>query len=51
MTDRLFANDNHFVFGAIMSKNRFRFLKGHTYIDNPQERTQPLETDIFAAVR
>ena len=42
MTDRL---------GAIMSKNRFRFLKGHICFDNPQERTQLQETDRFAAVR
>ena len=40
MTDRLFSNDSHFAFGAIMSKNRFRFLKGHIYFSNPQERTQ-----------
>ena len=51
MTDRLFSNDSHFVFGAIMSKNRFRFLKGHICFDNPQERTQLWETDRFAAVR
>ena len=31
MTDRLFSSDIHFVFGAIMSKNRFRFLKGHMF--------------------
>ena len=51
MTDRLFSNDSHFVFVAIMSKNCFRFLKGHIYFDNPQERTQLWETDRFAAVR
>ena len=51
MTDRLFSHDSHFVFGAIMSKNRFRFLKGHICFDNPQERTQLQETDRFAAVR
>ena len=39
MTDRLFSNDSHFVFGAIMSKNRLRFLKGDICFDNPQERT------------
>ena len=47
MNDGLSSNDSHFVFGAIMSKNRFRFLKGHTCFDNPQER----ETDRFSAVR
>ena len=45
MTDRLFSNDSHFVFGAIMSKNRFRFLKGHICFDNAQESTQLWETD------
>ena len=51
MTDRLFSNDSHFVFGAIMSKNRFRFLKGNICFDKPQERTQLWETDRFAAVK
>ena len=51
MTDRLFSNDNDFVFGAIMSKNRFRFRKGHICFNNSQERTQLWETDRFAAVR
>ena len=40
MTDRIFSNDSHFVFGAIMSKNHFRFLKGHICFDNTQEGTQ-----------
>ena len=40
MTDRLFSNDSHFSFGAIMSKNRFRFHKDHICFDNPQEKTQ-----------
>ena len=39
MTDRLFSNDIHLFFGAIMSENCFRFLKGHTCFNNPQERT------------
>ena len=51
MTDRLFSNDSHFVFGAIMSKNRSRFLKGHICFGNPQERTQLWEIYRFAAVR
>ena len=50
MTDRLFSNDSHFIFGAIISKKRFRFLKGHICFDNPQERTLLWETDRFAAV-
>ena len=45
MTNRLFSNDSHFVFGAITSKKPF-----HISV-RPQERTQPWETDRFAAVR
>ena len=45
MTDRPFSNDGHLVFGAMMSKNRFRFLKGHICFDNTQESTQLWETD------
>ena len=39
-----------FIFGSIMSKNCFRFLKGNICFDNPQERTQE-ETDRLAAVK
>ena len=45
------VNGSHFVFGAIMSKSRFRFLKGHICFNNSQERTQLWETDRFADVR
>ena len=38
MTDRLFSKGSHYIFGVIMSKNRFRFLKGHICLDNPHER-------------
>ena len=51
MTDRLFSDDSHFVFGAIMSKSCFIFLKGHICSINLQERTQWWETDRFAAIR
>ena len=51
MTDKLFSNDCQFVLFAIMSKNRFKFLKGHICFDNPQERTQLWKTDICTAVR
>ena len=51
ITDRLFSSDIYFIFGAIMSKNRFRFLKVHICFDNLQKRTQLRETDRFAAVR
>ena len=37
MTDRLFSNDSHFVFGAIMSKNRFRFLKA-TFVSTTHKK-------------
>ena len=50
MTVRLFSNESHFVFGGIMSKNHFRFLKGHICFHNPQERIQVRETDRFTAV-
>ena len=50
MTDRLFSNDSHFIFGAMISKKRLRFLKGHICFENPQERTLLWETDRFAAV-
>ena len=51
INETLFLNDSHFVFCAIMSKNRFRFLKDYICFDNPQERTQLQETKRFAAVR
>ena len=51
MTDRLFSNHSHFVFGVFISTNRFRFLKGHICCDSPQERTQLWETDRLAAGR
>ena len=51
MPNRLFSDDIHFAFGAIMSKNRFRFVKGHIFFDNPQERTRLWETDRSTAVR
>ena len=51
MTDRLFSNDSHFVLDAIMSKNNFRFLKGHICFNNPPERTQLWETNRYAVVR
>ena len=49
MTDRMFSNDSYFDFGAKMSKDRFRFLKGHICFGSSQERTQLLETDRFPA--
>ena len=51
IVDRLFSNDSHFVFGAKMLKNRFRYLKGLIFFDNPQERTQLREGDRFVAVK
>ena len=51
MTDRIFSSDSHLVFGVTMSKNRFRFLKGHICFDNPQEGTELWETDRFAVIK
>ena len=51
VTDRLFSNDSYFALGAKMSKERFRFLKGHICFGNSQERTQLLETDRFPSFR
>ena len=48
MTGRLFSNEIHFVFGAIISKNNFRFFKGHICFHNPQEKIEMLETNRFA---
>ena len=39
MTDRLFSSDIHFVFGAILSKNRFKFLKGHMFWQPTRKNT------------
>ena len=38
MTDRLFSNDSHFVFGAIMSKKSFRFLKRRHFYRQPTRK-------------
>ena len=37
-TGKLFPNENHYGFGAIMSKNCFNFLKSHLSFDEPEER-------------
>ena len=37
-TDHLFPIDGHYSFGAIMSKNRFKFLLGHVTFDNHIDR-------------
>ena len=51
MTDRLFSNDSHSAFGAIMSKNRFRFLKSLICFNNLQERTQLWETNRYVCCK
>ena len=51
MTDRLFSNDSHFAFGAIMSKNRFRFLKSLICFNNLQERTQLWKTNRYVCCK
>ena len=50
MTERLLSNEIQFIFGAMMSKTRFRFLKGQICFDSLQERTEPWKTDRFTAV-
>ena len=35
-TDRIFSNDIHFAFGAIMSNNRLTFPKSDICFNNPQ---------------
>ena len=51
MTDRLFSNDSLFAFGAIMSKNRFIFLKSLICFNNLQERTQLWETNRYVCCK
>ena len=41
--DYLFADEGHYAFGAIMSKNRFKFLLSHITFEN--------HIDRFAAMR
>ena len=36
--DYLFADEGHYAFGAIMSKNRFKFVLGHITFDNRIDR-------------
>ena len=43
-TEKVFSNESPYVFGATMSKNRFKFLKSHLSFDDPEER------DRFAAM-
>ena len=49
--DYLFADEGHYAFGAIMSKNRFKFFLGHITFDNPIDRENNWPTDRFAAMR
>ena len=50
-TDHLFPIDGHYSFGAIMSKNRFKFLLGHITFDNHIDRENNWPIDRFAAIR
>ena len=50
-TEKLFSNESHYVFGAIMSKNRFKFLKSHLLFDDPEERKTLWDNDRFAAMK
>ena len=41
----------HFAFGAIMSKNQFKFLLSHITFDDYSDRKKNWPTDRFAAMR
>ena len=49
--DYLFANERHYVFGEIMSKNRFKSLLSHSPFGNHIDRENNQPTDRFAAMR
>ena len=50
--DYLFSDDKgHFAFGAIMSKNRFKFLLSHITFDDYSDWEKKWPTDRFAAMR
>ena len=50
--DYLFSDDKgHFAFGAIMSKNRFKFLLSHITFDDYSDWEKSWSTDRFAAMR
>ena len=50
--DYLFANEGHYyVFGTIMSKNRFKSLLSHSTFDNHIDHENDWPTDRFAAMR
>ena len=46
MTDRLFSNSSQFIFGAIMSKNCFRFFKGYICFDNPHSYGKQIDSQL-----
>ena len=49
--DYLFADEEHYAFREIMSKNRFKFLLSHITFDNHIDRENNWLTDRFAAMR
>ena len=49
--DYLFADDRHYAFGAIRSKNRFNFLLSHITFDNHIDGENNWPTNRFAAMR
>ena len=49
--DYLFSDDKrYFAFGAIMSKNRFKFLLSHITFDDYSDQEKNWPTDCFAAM-
>ena len=49
--DYLFADEGHYAFGAIMSKNRFKFLVSHITFDNHIDCENNWPTDRFATMQ
>ena len=49
--DYLFADEGHYDFGAITSKNRFKFLLSHITFDNHIDRENNWPTDRFVVMR
>ena len=41
----------HYIFSAVMSKNRFKFLLSHLIFDDHQHRQERWKLDRFAAIR
>ena len=50
--ESLFSDtQGHYIFSAVMSKNRFKFLLSHLTFDDYQDRQERWKLDQFAAIR